>query len=56
MQDRRDTDSFAHFGQTRAAVNRCRFRGQQPFHGAGNGVAAGGQDDDVIFDQFFDHW
>ena len=54
MQHRRDTDGLTHLGQTRPAVY-CRSSGrQQPLHGAGNAVAAGGQHDNVIFNQLFD--
>ena len=53
MQHRRNAHRFAHFGQTRSAVNCSRFRRQQSLRSTGNGVAAGGQDNDVVFDQFF---
>jgi len=55
MQHRRDTHGLAYFSQTCTAVNRCGFRCQQSFRGAGNGVTPGGYDDNVVFDQFFDH-
>ncbi len=55
VQDRWNTDNLTDFSQAGTAVNRRAFRGQQAFHGTGNAVTAGGQDEDVIFDQFLDH-
>ena len=55
VQNRRNTHGLTDFRQAGTAVNRRAFRRQQSFHGAGNAVASGGQDDNVIFDQFFDN-
>ena len=38
-----------------AAVYGGGFRCQKSFHGAGNGVAAGGENNDIVFDQLFDN-
>ena len=54
VQHRRDTYGLADLGQAGAAELRGRFRGQQTGLTAGHGRTAGGQDDDVIFQQLFD--
>ena len=55
VQDRRYTDRLTHFRQTGAAVYGRAFGRQQTFHGAGDAVAAGCQNDNIIFDQFLDN-
>ena len=53
VKHRRNAHGFTHFSQTRSAIDMRGSRGQQAFHGTGDPVAAGGQNDHVIFDQLF---
>ena len=55
MQHRRDTHGLAYFSQSCTAMNCCGFRCQQSFRGTGDGVTPGGQNNNVVFDQFFDN-
>ena len=55
MQNRRNPDGLADFGQPRSAIFPGRFRGQQSGLAAGHGRASGGENDDIVLNQFLDH-
>ena len=55
VQYRRNANGLAHLCQSGPAVYLCRFRGQKTGLSAGDGVASGGEDDDIVLDQFLDN-
>ena len=55
MQYRWDAHRLADLGQTGAAIDLCRFRGQETSLGTGNGIASGGKHNDIMLDQFLDY-
>ncbi len=55
MQHRRDAYCLADFSQSGPAIDLCRFWGQKSSFGTGNGVASGGEHDNIMLDQFLDY-
>ena len=54
MKHRRYSNGFADFSQSRSTVNLRGFGCQKAGLAAGNGVASGGEHDDVMLDQLLD--
>src|SRR3989339_576345 len=55
MENRRNTHGFADFGKSGSAECSSGIRCQKTFHGTGNGITSCGQNQYVIFDQFFNN-
>ncbi len=53
MQHRRNANGFANFCQTRPAIDFCTFRGKKPCLAAGDCRAPGGENDNIMLDEFF---
>ena len=55
MKHRRNTNGFTYLRKAGSAKHAGGLRCQEPFRGTGNGVTPGCQNNDVVFNQFFDH-
>ena len=54
MKNWRNTNGFADFSQSRSTIDLRGFGCQKASLAAGNGVASGGEHDDIMFEQFLD--